>query len=83
MNDYSKNKKVAKVFESYDNAHLGTTFYCAQELFENGCVSPFVIGKIVFHRITKEGLDEIVKDAMDKGFDEVVIDDKVKKELGL
>ena len=75
------NKKVAKVVESYDNAGLGTTFYCAQELFENGCVSPFIIGKIVYDRITKEGLYEIVKDAMDNGYDEVLIDDKVRMNL--
>lgn len=82
MNSDNK-KKVAKVVEFFDSHGLGTTYYCAVEILENGHVSPWCIGKIVYNRITNDGLEEIVKDAMDNGYDEVLIDDKVKKELGL
>ena len=77
------NKKVAKVIECYDSARGGTRYWCAAELYDNGYVSCWAIGKLVFFKITKDGLDEIVKDAMDNGYDKVVIGDDIKKELGL
>ena len=74
------NKKVAKVIKCYDRE---VPYWVAVELYDDGYVSCWAIGKLVFFKITKDGLDEIVKDAMDNGYDEVVIGDDIKKELGL
>lgn len=70
------NKKIAQVVKVTDSH--GDSYFYAVEVFENGKHSPFVIGHTEMFVLTNEGLDNIVRDAMDKGYDEVLVSDEVK-----
>lgn len=86
----NKTTNKAMVIECYDSVG-GDRYWTVAELYEsrlvsldrsNCLISPYSIGSITFN-LTKESLDSLVKEAMDKGYSEVVLSDKVKNRLDL
>lgn len=73
----------AKVIECYDNVSC-IRYWTAVELYDNGCISPYGIGDgRMFFSFSKENIDSMVKYAMELGYSEVLLDNKVKQRLGL